>query len=424
MSLATPGSRTAGGAGRAAGFRVILSAVLAVAASTGLAPGAARDPASPFRCPAAGSEWTATGSEILRLDEEDRLAIRRCLYRGGRLTLVGQAVQPALALLAPDALTGAGSIHSVGLGQVRTVAMAPEERAAGEAVCELFGPAENLAATRLRPRREIRAGLAVRTFGYLLLLLTVLPFTRGRARGWREAGLLSLVLVIASWPLWGRTAAVQDWAQVDVLLDAPRAPLLLWSASVLRSGGRQRVEMDPGPSSWALEVREEDAHQGASGPSPEGSVSRVVPLGGGLRIGWLGEETTEKRLALQVGARGDRIVGLVRNGFDRTWEDAWLLLPGREPLRLGELPALAPLLVDGPLPQRGAGRRVAHGELPRERARLIEEALDCLASPLLSRDEPVIVAWSRSPFRPARLHAGSPVDKGWTLLVAGGREDT
>ena len=259
--------------------------------------------------------------------------------------------------------------------------------------------------------------------GYLLLLLMVLPFTRDPWRGWREAGLLSLVLVMGSWPLWGHATSAQDWAQVDVLVDTPQAPLLLWSASVLRAGGRHRVEVDPGPSSWALEVREEGGYQGAYGSSAEGSVSQVVPLGGGLHIGWLGEETTEKRLALQVEARGDRIVGLVRNGFDRTWEDTWLLLPGREPLRLGDLPPLAPKLLDGPVPPRRAGRRALHGELPRERARLLEEVLHCLASPILSRDEPVIVAWSRSPFRPARLHEGSPVDKGWTLLVAGGRED-
>jgi hypothetical protein len=98
--------------------------------------------------------------------------------------------------------------------------------------------------------------------------------------------------------------------------------------------------------------------------------------------------------------RDGRLSGLARNGLGQSWDETWLLLPGRRPMRLDALPPAGALAIDVALPpplERSLSRSLA-ADRSLARARLLDAVARRAVGPLLERGMPVLVAWSDAPF--------------------------
>jgi hypothetical protein len=363
----------------------------------------------------------ATGTEILALDAGERTAVERWLRRGGRLQLVGDAPLPALRLLAPEGTPAEPASVWAGLGRITVIGDGSAERApeATSKLDDLLVPATELARAGLPDAGPARAAAAARLAIYAVLLFAGLLVSRRLPPAWRRAGTLSLVLLFSSWPLWsGRTTASADrWFRVDVVVDADGGPALLWSGAVLRAGGRHDVELSPGPGAWALQEPDPEASRSVVVSSERPRFELEATLGALYRFGWLSDEPLSGHVRVEMVERDGRLSGLARNGLDQSWDESWLLLPGRRPVPLGALPPAGALAIDVALPsplERSLSRSLA-ADRPLAHARLLDGVTRRAVGPLLERGLPVLVAWSDEPYGAVGRASGT------TLLVTTAR---
>lgn len=383
----------------------------------------------------APGEILATGAEVLALQAFERKHLERWVRTGGRLFLVGEALDLAIRLFPPGPELPPGSARTLGLGDIVTLgdeaAFIPTARE--KSGCELLEPAELLARSALPANEASRLATALRLGTYVLLLCAGFLVTLSFSRVWRVAGAASLVLLFGLWPWWGpRTPwGTGRWNQVDVSVDVGGGPSIVWSAAALRAAGRGPTDLLVGTGSWDLRLVEARGLVGPAVISPgderieEGPrVSFETTRSSQIGLGWLSQDEEGERVVVEVSGQDRRPAGLVRNGFPRTWTDVWLLLPGAEPQHLEDLAPLGAVIVEkaGPFPVGGSGgREEIWARLPLGRARLLEAAFGCAIGPLLERGHPVLVAWSDGPARPARTLPGNGIAEGTTLLISTGR---
>ena len=365
----------------------------------------------------------AGGSQLLALDVERRTALRRWVRRGGRLLVVGDDSRAAVEALVPVSVRSIDRPIAVGLGQVLlgTDARLMQEPAPRSSTA-LLDAAAALARAGLPEPAAGRRATAKRLAAFATLLVIGFAVTGGRRRRWRRAGAVVLVMLFASWPLWGGRVAsnADELRQVDVVLDTADGPSIVWSAVALAAERRHDLMLETAGDAWRLGVAQTAGSVAVEPRESTAAPGFRIETAGGARaaVTWLSETAGESPLALEIDRREQRLTGLVRNGLDHPLEDAWLLWPGSAPQRLDGVAASAALLVDMPAPP-ALERSLASSmtlDLDLRRGRLLEATLERAIRPLLRRDWPVMVAWSRAPAGAASID-GAPLQSGWTLIV-------
>jgi hypothetical protein len=370
----------------------------------------------------------ADGSEVLALDEPRREVLQRWVRRGGRLLLTGDGVEPVFRWLNADKSCGNASCP-VGLGEaavIEDLRLVEHARSTSQPVDVLVAAAA-LARTGLPDERLVPLTTGARLAAYGLLLGLGFLATRRFPRVWRRAGAASLVLVFGLWPWWGNDASADHEAQVDVVVLSDEDPAIIWSALALRSRGRHPISVETGTGSWNLQSTGSGAiaspGEDANGPLVAQNGESVVLYavrGERFDLAWFADDDAPGGVAAQFTHRDGRLTGLLRNRFARPWSEVWLLVPGREPLRLRDLPASGAYVLDFAEPGPGDGpaaRKLGQG-LSLERERLLRAALDGAVRPLLDRQRALLIAWSEGPLRPARLPGEKARSKGSTLLIS------
>jgi hypothetical protein len=392
------------------------------------------------------SEVQADGSEILVLDEWERTVLDRWVRRGGRLFVSGAAVPAAIESMVPWAGPRQDGIYPSGLGVVIDLENAHAPGQEGALALgrhpEPFDPDEALtalASAAIPAEGRLRLAIAGCLAAYALLLGIGHAATRSFPRAWRGAGAASLVLVFGMAPWWDRVAPwnADRISQADLVVDTDRGDALVWSSTVRHSAGRSLEDASFGTGAWGLRFANPDPLAVPASGTLEGARFGAEPrahlrMVHGSRVGlhWLADGGLEGKVQVQIVQRDGRLTGLVRNGFTRSWSEVWLLYPGFEPLKLGDLHGGAAVVVEGTaVPLRGelSNDIASELQLPPERARLAEVAIEGVVRPLLERHRPVLVAWSESPVRAVRWSSGvragwgaTPTATGATLLVVAG----
>ncbi len=397
-------------AAAAAGLLLLVSAVGVHAAEpSGLEPGRT-DPR------------VASGSEVLALGPDERAGLERWVRRGGQLALTGDAGAAALEALASAGACGEGSGARSGLGELILSADGEPDPAGlpRPVPADLTAPASRLAGRIAGTGQGSRVAVVARLAGYAALLLAGLALTAGATARRRMLGGLSLVLVFGLWPVWARPTpwAADRRAQVDAVLDTGCGPVLLWGAATLEAGARATHRFDAGPAAWDLRLA-----PGQDGVAAESSGTFELARGERREITWLADVPPEPRppLALLPRRSGDDLHVMLRNGLDRAWRDAWILVAGREAVRLDPLEAGAAKLVELPAPARsGTPDRpldAPAATLARDEARLLRAAGPVIGR-WLGEGRVVLVAWTDAPVGPATDTRGGPIGAGATLWIS------
>jgi hypothetical protein len=265
----------------------------------------------------------------------------------------------------------------------------------------------------------MRTATAQRLFLFSVLLGAGFVLARSFPTAWRRAAAAALVAAFALWPFWAALAARNDGnaAQVDVVVQADAGPLLVWSAVALRSAVRRPLQVDVVDGSWGLEQTDQT---GRLVVSDDPSFEAV--RGGEMELTWRADVLSDRRLDATVHSGDATWTAEIVNAHDVSWTDAWLLVPGAEPVRVDDLqPGASRTLRGSAAPWDGSpATRLALGLSP-ARLRLARNALDGPVATLLERGRPVVVAWTAGPVLPARLGRDQSLGSGATLIVAAAR---